>query len=531
MQKRIYRASKRGDKLAVRKLQKLLSRSWYARLLATRQVTQDNQGKKTAGVDGIKFLTPKQRLHLAKSLKLDGFAMPTRRVWIPKPGGNEKRPLGIPAMVDRAKQALAKLALEPEWEAKFEPNSYGFRPGRSCLDAIGAIFNSIRKRPKWVLDADIAKCFDRIDHKTLLSKVNTYSQMTRQIKAWLKAGVFDNGVFGRTEEGTPQGGVISPLLANIALHGMEQVVKQYATTLKGEKSKNQRTLSLVRYADDFVIMHPEKEVVENCQAIIGKWLNQIGLELKEEKTGIVHTHDGFDFLGFNIRQYKTGKYSSKQGFKTLIKPSEKSVKKHLDNLANIISSHKAASLEALVSRLNPMIRGWSSYYSSVVSKATFDRLDNLLYEKLRRWSRRRHPNKSASWVAYKYWKTQGNKNWVFGSNKATLITHSETPIVRHAKVKGGASPYNGDIAYWSARQGKHPETPTRVAKLLKKQKGRCRYCGLKFMPGNKWEVDHIQPRSQGGKDRYDNLQLLHRHCHDMKTASDKLATGASKGVH
>ena len=225
LQKRIYQASNRGDIKALRKLQKMLMKSWSARALAVRRVTQDNQGKKTAGVDGLKSLTPKQRLELVNKLHLGTKASSTRRVWIPKPGTEEKRPLGIPTMEDRALQALVKLALEPEWEARFEPNSYGFRPGRSCHDAIGAIFDSIRFKAKYVLDADIAKCFDRINQEKLLEKLNTYPTLRRQVRSWLKAGVMDGKELFPTSEGTPQGGVISPLLANVALHGMEERIK------------------------------------------------------------------------------------------------------------------------------------------------------------------------------------------------------------------------------------------------------------------------------------------------------------------
>jgi len=275
LQKRIFQASERGDVKAVRKLQKTLIRSWSGKCIAVRRVTQDNQGKNTAGVDGVKALTPKQRMNLVGKLKLTRKVKPTRRVMIPKPGTTETRPLGIPTINDRALQALVKLALEPEWEAIFEPNSYGFRPGRSCHDAVEAIFNSINQKAKYVLDADIAKCFDRIDHKALLSKIHTYPTLRRQLKVWLKAGYYVQGDLFPTNEGTPQGGVISPLLANIALHGMEERVKQYAETLtmfSGEKklSKNQRreTLSLIRYADDFVIIHEDINVVKKCQEII-----------------------------------------------------------------------------------------------------------------------------------------------------------------------------------------------------------------------------------------------------------------------
>src|ERR687886_1142574 len=236
LQKRIYQASNRGDIKALRKLQKMLMKSWSARALAVRRVTQDNQGKKTAGVDGVKSLSPKQRLDLVNQLHLGTKARPTRRVWIPKPGTEEKRPLGIPTMKDRALQALVKLALEPEWEARFEPNSYGFRPGRSCQDAIKQIFTVISQKAKYVLDADIAKCFDRIDHEVLLNKLNTFPTIRRQVRAWLKAGVMDNMQYFETSEGTPQGGVISPLLANIALHGMEWRIKDHPEICDLERS-------------------------------------------------------------------------------------------------------------------------------------------------------------------------------------------------------------------------------------------------------------------------------------------------------
>lgn len=252
LQKRIYRASERGDVKAYRQLQKMLMKSWSARALAVRKVTQDNKGKRTAGVDGVKSLTPKQRLNLTGILKWGLKVSPTRRVWISKPGTEEKRPLGIPTINDRALQALVKLALEPEWEARFEPNSYGFRAGRSCQDAIEAIFIAIGQKPKYVLDADISKCFDRINQEALLEKLNTSPTIRRQIRAWLKAGVMDGKQLFSTSEGTPQGGTISPLLANIALHGMEERIKQYAETLKGSKRDNRRNLSLIRYADDFV---------------------------------------------------------------------------------------------------------------------------------------------------------------------------------------------------------------------------------------------------------------------------------------
>lgn len=323
LQKRIYQAAKSGENAKVRKLQRLLVKSYYARLLAVRKVTQDNQGKNTAGVDGVIAISPKQRLELAEKIKGKLKAKPLRRVWIPKPGRDEKRPLGIPTIQDRARQALVKSALEHEWESRFESTSYGFRPGRSAQDAIARIYTSINQGKYYVLDADIAKCFDRIDHQYLLSKIHCPSSLKRDIKQWLKSGVLDNGVFEDTKTGTPQGGVISPLLANIALDGMARMINKLYPKRRGATQA-----TLIKYADDFVVISPSLEIIEQCKTAISEWLKPIGLEIKSEKTRICHTLErigydgkteepGFDFLGYKIRQYPVGKYKSgKTGRKT-----------------------------------------------------------------------------------------------------------------------------------------------------------------------------------------------------------------------
>lgn len=531
LQKRIFKASQRGDVGTMRRLQKLLMKSFAAKCLAVRRVTQDNQGKSTAGVDGIKSLTPKQRLELVATLKLGTKAKATRRVMIPKPGKAEKRPLGIPTMYDRAIQGLVKQALEPEWEARFEANSYGFRPGRSCHDAMEAIFQSICKKPKYVLDADIAKCFDQINHDRLLEKLNTFSGIRRQVKSWLKAGYLLNEQWEPTYAGTPQGGVISPLLANIALHGLETAIRSCIKT----NANTKYNLGVIRYADDFVVLHKDYKILMRCKQAAENFLRDIGLELKPEKTRIAHTLEimgeekpGFNFLGFYVRQYKLGKHQSKQGFKTLIKPQKEKIQAHHQKLANIIIEMTACNQGQLIGRLNPIIRGWSNYYSKVVSKEIFKSIDNLLYWNLRNWGKNRHSNKSEKWVYKRYWQRiqEGDYNAMTfatnqnGKNPVRLLSHAETPIVRHSKVKSSSSPFDGDLIYWSTRLGEHPEMDAMRAKLLKQQNGKCAYCRLNFMDGDLLETDHKIPKSLGGKDSLNNYQLLHRHCHDKKTAND-----------
>jgi RNA-directed DNA polymerase len=545
LQKRIFQASTRGDVKLVRRLQKLLISSWSTRTLAVRRVTQDNQGKKTAGVDGVKSLTPKQRLDLIDKIEIGTKVKPTRRVWIPKPGTEEKRPLGIPTMYDRALQALVKMVIEPEWEAKFEPNSYGFRPGRSCHDAIGAIFNAVRSKHKYVLDADISKCFDRINHDKLLEKLNTFPTLRRQIRAWLKAGVMDGKKLFPTNEGTPQGGVISPLLANIALHGLEKLIMGLAPTIDLKRSDGSqlavrdklKSISCIRYADDFVILHEDIEVIKLCQLKIEEWLVDIGLELKPSKTRLIHTlkaveeeKPGFNFLGFHIQQFIVGKYASGKkskggllGFKTIITPSKESQKRHYHKIAEVIKKLQGQSQATLIKKLNPIIRGWCNYYSNVISNRVFNRLWHLTVYRLFKWGIRRHGNKGRKWIRSKYFRKIGHDNWTFaasGEHPIILVKHSDIEIKRYVKVKGASSPYDGDWVYWSTRRGNNPEESKSVSKSLKKQKGKCTYCNNYFKDGDILETDHIIPKSKGGTDKYENLQLLHRHCHDKKTASD-----------
>jgi RNA-directed DNA polymerase len=533
LQTRIFRASQRGDTKTVHRLQRLLLTSWAARCLAVRKVTQDNRGKRTAGVDGVKSLPPTQRLALAAHLPIRPTGRAVRRVWIAKPGTTARRPLGIPTLRDRAAQTLVRLALEPEWEARFEPNSFGFRPGRSAHDAIEMVFTALCKKPKYVLDADIAACFERINHTALLAQLQTFPTLRRAIRGWLTAGVLDGEELFPTTVGTPQGGPLSPLLANIALHGLE-------TTLRAAFPRDLYRPGavhwgwqpiVVRYADDFVVLHESRPVIEQARQLAAQWLAVRDLELKPEKTRITHTltpvegRVGFDFLGFEVRQYAVGAHRSgalRLGFKTRIKPSQSSQKRHYAALAEIVRRHRGAPQAALIRALNRRIRGWANYHATGVSQAVFRSLDHRLFSCLLRWGRRRHPKKSAHWVVHRYWHTRGRNHWVFGEPTGTpLAAHAKTPIRRHVLVRRDASPYDGSALYWARRLGRHPELPARKAALLKRQHGRCAWCGRYFTElGELLESDHRIPRSQGGSDARANRQLLHAHCHATKTAGD-----------
>jgi len=468
LQTRIYKLSKSGEREKMWECQRLLTKSKSAKLLSIRRVTQDNRGRSTPGVDGISSLNPEERMLLANKLSLDGRASSVKRVFIPKPDSKELRPLGIPTIKDRAKQYLAKLALEPEWEAKFESNSYEFRPARSCQDAIGAIYTSINQKPKYVLDVDIRKC--RIDHDALLRKIDTYSEMRRQIAAWLKAGIWENNTLRKPDCGTPQGGVISPLLANIALDGLERSLEDWRKNIQLRDPKGrilstrekQSSLTVVRYADDIVILHPSIEIIILIKIELVKWLNKMKLSLKMEKTGICHTLQpyegtppGFDFLGFRIQQFPVGRFQrGKKGqvFKTLIKPSVESVKKHLDSTKEVLKHVKSTS--KVIEEINPKILGWSQYFRHVASERRFAKCDYILGKQLYSWTRKKHPTRVYKWCLRRYF-TRINNRKVFGFFKkgvhVPLRMHSDTVIKRHVKIRGDRSPFDGDWKYWSHR--------------------------------------------------------------------------------
>lgn len=472
IQNKIYDCSLKKEKHQVIQLQKTLINLFEAKLLAIRKVTQDNRGKKSAGVDGAKLLTPIQRVSLAYKIKINGRCNPIKRCLIPKPGKpDELRPLGIPTIHDRAKQALALLALEPEWEAKFEKNSYGFRPGRRTHDAIEAIHSSINKSPKYVLDGDIRKCFDQINHDTLLEKLDTFPQMRRQINAWFKAKIVMQNEMVFPEKNTLQGGILSPLLANIALNGIEEYLSDWVAEIPAfspgghriSKPNLRKRLLYVRYADDFVVLHPEKEIIESAKVLIGKFIKPIGLELHPDKTSITHTYrkidnqnPGFKFLGFWIRNYHVGLTKrGKRGkeYRTFIRPHPRNISDVLRKIKVILRQNR--NEVTVVDRLTPIIRGWANYFSTVASKRTFSAMDSKLITQLMQWAKRKHPTRSKKWIRNRYFLrdvSKGKSRLRFGytGKKDEIIgisTFAETPIIRHTKVRGSKSIYDNDLIY------------------------------------------------------------------------------------
>ncbi len=479
LRQRIFTASRDGDQKLVRNLQKLMLRSRANALLSVRRVTELNTGRMTAGIDGSVVVTAPGKAVLADSVQRHDASWkpkPVKRVYVEKANG-KKRPLGIPVIVDRAKQAQVVNALEPEWEARFEPKSYGFRPGRGCHDAISAIFATVRgksARRCWVLDADLAAAFDRIDHDRLLSHLGTFPAR-ELVERWLKAGVVDRGRFAPTEEGTPQGGVISPVLLNVALHGMEEAAGvRYRTA--GVHAGNTMTDSpvVVRYADDLVAMCVSREQAEEVKSRLTAWLAPRGLTFNEDKTQIVHLDEGFEFLGFNVRRY--------QG-KLLIKPSKAAIQRHRERLAAEMLALRGANATAVIARLNPIIRGWSAYYRSVVSSQAFAKLDTYVWTLTYKWAKHSHPNKSRHWVVNRYFGSFNRSRrdqWVFGDrdSPAYLLKFSWTNIVRHQLVPGTASLDDPDLAdYWAKRRQRiAPPLDGVSLGLLKTQRGRCPLC-------------------------------------------------------
>ncbi|WP_293084512.1 group II intron reverse transcriptase/maturase [Moorena sp. SIO4A1] len=457
--------------------------------------------------------------------------IPTKRVYVPKSNG-KKRPLGIPCMIDRCIQGMVKNALEPQWEATFEPTSYGFRPGRSTHDARQRIFLNIKgekNRKWWVLDADISGCFDNISHKPLMDATANFPAK-KLVEQWLKAGYIDKGVFHNTETGTPQGGIISPLLANIALHGMEDALgiryKRIINkrTSSGESWSNTSKRSLIRYADDFVVLTESKEDAMEAKAILSEWLTEKGLELSEEKTNVKHLTEGFDFLGWNFRKYQTTK--RKSGLITLIKPSKKNVQKFKDELKKLFGTSKGVPTTKVIKDLNSKIRGWGNYHDGAVSKEIFSDLDNYISWKLKRWGKRKHHNKSWEWIADKYFGCLcpgRDDNWVFGdkSEKHAYVHKLRwIPIQRHTLVQHTFSPDDPTLVeYWEKRSLKQRKKTAKGRftkgkdKIANRQNYICPVCNQPLEAFDEIHVHHITPSHLGGKDTYDNMIYLHQDCH------------------
>jgi RNA-directed DNA polymerase len=552
-QRRIYKASMEGNKVKVHAIQKRTIASLDAKLVAIRRITTENKGRNTAGVDGVKDLSHKKKIELAYRLKIDGKSKPIRRAYISKPGKSEGRPLDIPTIEDRAKQMLAKLALEPEWEAIFESNSYGFRPGRSCHDAIATLFLSLRGKSRYVLDADIKKCFDRIDHEKLLKKLSTFGPMECQIKAWLKADIMvgylkrPDEVF-QSMEGTPQRGVISPLLANIALHGLGNHIKDwYANTwypVTGRHSKvakrdRKAVIGFSRYADNFVFTAPERGDIETLQTQVAIWLdNEAGLKLSKAKTRIVNSTEGFEFLGFHIISIKnqsTGEYKIK------IHPSRASKSSIIQRIRKLIQENKSASSYSLIHLLASRIIGWANYFCFSECNKDFSKMDFTIFNQIRAWVFRRKSKGLRSRTklklkyfpegkSYRFREKDFKNKWVLTGqtlNKGEKVKENFLPKMvwvgssQHVKIKGNASPYDGNHLYWAQRTEKYSGFSHRISKLIRIQNGCCKWCDVSFTPMDVIEVDHITPRSKGGTDRYKNLQALHKHCHIQKSRFEK----------
>ncbi len=515
LQARIVKATQEKRWGKVKALQRLLTHSFSGKALAVRRVTE-NQGKKTPGVDKVVWDTPEKKARAIRDLRQRGYhPQPLRRVYIPKSNGAQ-RPLSIPTMKDRAMQALYLLALQPVAETLADPHSYGFRPERCTADALVYchILFAARKGAEWALEGDIKSCFDKISHAWLLTHIPIEKDILRK---WLKAGYMEKNVLHATEEGTPQGGTISPVIANMALDGLSQHLQE---RFPRSKHGNSPKVNLARYADDFSVTGASKELLEQeVKPLIETFMQERGLALSQEKTVITHIEDGFDFLGQQVRKYKNGS--------VLTTPAKKNVKAFLKKVRGIIEKNKASSAGQLIEKLNPVIRGWAIYHRFGASSQTFSSVDHAIFNKLWRWAKRRHPKKNATWVKQKYFRTKGAKHWVFtgevtDEERNTTLVYLQraidVKIQRHTPIQGAANPFDPAWeTYFEKRLDVKMERnlagKRRLLNLWKEQRGLCPMCNQKITKITGWHSHHLIWRSKGGTDSVENRVLLHPNCH------------------
>jgi RNA-directed DNA polymerase len=515
LQARIVKATQEKRWGKVKALQRLLTHSFSGKALAVRRVTE-NQGKKTPGVDKVVWDTPEKKARAIRDLRQRGYhPQPLRRVYIPKSNGAQ-RPLSIPTMKDRAMQALYLLALQPVAETLADPHSYGFRPERCTADALVYchILFSAKKGAEWALEGDIKACFDKISHAWLLAHIPIEKDILRK---WLKAGYMEKNVLHATEEGTPQGGTISPVIANMALDGLSQHLQE---RFPRSKHGNSPKVNLARYADDFIVTGASKELLEQeVKPLIETFMQERGLSLSQEKTVITHIEDGFDFLGQQVRKYKNGS--------VLTTPAKKNVKAFLKKVRGIIEKNKASSAGQLIEKLNPVIRGWAIYHRFGASSQTFSSVDHAIFNKLWQWAKRRHPKKNATWVKQKYFRTKGAKHWVFtgevtDEERNTTLVYLQraidVKIQRHTPIQGAANPFDPAWeTYFEKRLDVKMERnlagKRRLLNLWKEQRGLCPMCNQKITKITGWHSHHLIWRSKGGTDSVENRVLLHPNCH------------------
>jgi RNA-directed DNA polymerase len=534
LQIRIAKATRDQDWRRVKALQRFLVNSYSAKALAVKRVSE-NDGKRTPGVDGEIWTTPEAKWRAIQWLDSRGLRpQPLRRVYIPKRGSTtKKRPLGIPVMIDRAQQALHLQGLEPVAETQADPHSYGFRRNRGTQDAIERVFNLLSQRTSasWILEGDIKGCFDNFGHGWLESHVPMDKKI---LSGWLKAGYVESGKLFPTEAGTPQGGIASPTIANIALDGLEAVLADRFGQTK--LAFNRFRVRLVRYADDFIITGNSKELLEKeVRPCVEAFLGERGLQLSQEKTKITHISEGFDFLGQNVRKY---------GDKLLIKPSAKNVKAFLDKVRETIRVNRSTKQETLIGSLNPMITGWANYHRHVVAKKTYGTVDYHIWQALWRWARRRHPNKSCGWVRQKYFRTRDHRHWMFatqtrGNNGEPrllpLRSASDTRIVRHVRVKSDANPFDPAWdSYFSQRRCSRMlerlQERSFPQRLWRQQKGQCPGCGQLIDEEDRWVVQPVVPFKAGGTRSLTNLKLLHSSCQRyFRVANGDLSASNARG--